>query len=221
MTDFVRLGYYLHPTSYDPPLGHAALDVYLSGPAQPERFFDTALTVFSVFDDGQARRMHVTHPALRPGLSYQVLPGRFFLQAHDGDRIEGICFGGKVTVDSHAGYTVCHLTSPAPIFDFADAEDAMAWLDVELEAEFARLRAQWHGTEDEFDARLATLEPQTLFVAALEMISQQWRREQAAYYTDEVADDLNSVRLAMRALRNAGKWPTAVPALRELMGMEG
>ncbi len=221
MIDFARLGYFLHPTAYDPPLGHAGLDVYLFEPAQRERFFDAALAVFNVFNNGQAQRMHVTHPALRPGLSYQVLPGRFFLQAHDGDRIEGICFGGEVAVDNSDGYTVCHLTSPAPIFDFADAEDAMAWLDVELEAELARLRAQWHGTGEEFDAQLATLEPQAVFVAALEMIRQQWRREQAAYYTDEVADDLNNVQQAMRALRNAGKWPAAVPALRELMGMKG
>lgn len=221
MTDFARLGYYLHPSLYMPPLGHAALDVYLSEPAQRDRFFDAALALFDVFDNGQARRMHVTHPALRPGVSYQVLPGRFFLQAHDGDRIEGICFGGEVTVDSSDGFTVCRLTSPVPIFDFVDAEDAMAWLDVEMEAEFARLRAQWHGTDDEFDARLATLPPQAVLVAALEMIHQQWRREQATYYTDDVAEDLNSVRQAMRSLRHAGEWPETVPTLRALMEMDG
>lgn len=219
MTDLSRFGYYLHPSALDPALGHAGLDVYLAEPPQPERFFDAARAVFSVFDDGESKHIHVVHPSLRPNRSYHVLPGRFFIEAHDGDLVEGICFGGKLRVEISDGYTVAHLTSSAPIFDFGDPDDAMNVLDEEMEAEFARLRAEQPGDEAGFAARLAQLDPRALLVAALAIAQRQLRREHSAYQSDETAEDLVGIHYAIHALRVSDQWPDTPPGLRELMGL--
>ena len=219
MNDVTRFGYYLHSSALTPALGHAGLDVYLTNPPQTERFFDTARAVFTVFEDDESKRLHVLHPSLRPNRRYQVLPGRFFIEAHDGDLVEGLCFGGELTVEINGGYTVAHLVSPAPIFDFGDPDDAMNVLDEEMEAELARLRAQWHGGEHDFVARIAQLDPQTLLVTALHLAQRQLQREQNAYQSDETAEDLTGIRYAIHALRRAGEWPEHVSSLGELMGI--
>ena len=197
MIDHLRLGYYLHPSRYDPPLGHAAMDFYPAGP-DAARYFDTQAALFPVTDGEKVKPLLVLHPARQSQQSYRVVFGRFYLLAHDGDMVEGISLGGVLDVDGHDAYTHGHLSSPAPIFDMADGGLALT-LEALVQGELAKMRAQWTGSDAAFDRRLAQIEPMGLLAASLNLLNGYLHNHPQAS-PDQVMNGRSAVRRAMRTL---------------------
>lgn len=216
MADHRRFGYFLHPSRYDPPLGFSALDVYLA-PSDPERFFDAVAALFSVADGERTNQVEIYHPFPQAPQRYQVVFGRYFLLAHNGDMVEGMSLGGLLEVEQHADYTHCHLSSPAPIFDIEESGGLVGTLEVEIEAELARLRAQWTHGDAAFDRRLASLDPMTLFCASLTLLEDYLHYHAQIATPDEVLAERTAVHNAIRTLQRASQWPKTVPTLRDLV----
>ena len=215
MIEHLRFGYFLHPSRYDPPFGHAALDLYAAG-ADSQRYFDTQAGLFSVTDGEKVKPLLVLHPARQSQQSYRVVFGRFYLLAHDGDMVEGMSLGGVLEVDGHDAYTHGRLTSAAPIFDMAEGGLALT-LESLVQAELAKMRAQWTGSDAAFDRRLAQIEPMRLLAASLNLLNGYLHNHPQAS-PDQVLNGRSAVRRAMRTLERAGQWPQPAPTLCELMG---
>lgn len=216
MTDRQRYGYYLLPSSYDPPLGFGGLDVYLAEP-DPERYFDAATALFTVVEEDYTDQIEIGHPFSQASQRYRVGFGRYYLLAHNGDLVEGLCLGGELHVEQHPNYTHCHLSSPAPLFDIEEDGGLVADLDVEIEAELARLRAEWPHGDDAFDRRLASLDPMTLLAASLNLLEGYLHEHLLAAAPDDVLSERSAVHRAIHTLRRAGQWPEPTPTLRQLM----
>jgi hypothetical protein len=217
MADHLRFGYFFHPSHYRPPLGFAALEVYPAR-SDPDRFFDTAAALFSVNNGEKTTQVEIAHPFPQSPQRYQVVLGRYHLLAHNGDMVEGVTLGGVLEVETDPNYTRCLLTSPAPIFEIEERGGLVATLEVEIEAELARLRAEWPGSDAAFDCRLASQEPLTLFAASLNMLDDYLHNHPQAMTPDEVLAERTAVHQAIRTLQDAGQWPQPIPTLRELMG---
>ncbi len=56
MVDLVHFGYFFFPSTYRPPLGHAAFDAYLSSP-RTDWYFDTQAATFTVATDEAIRQV--------------------------------------------------------------------------------------------------------------------------------------------------------------------
>lgn len=216
MNDLVRYGYFMHPSTFTPPLGHASMDVFLAA-SDPERYFDTEALLISVSDGDKTRQVQIVHPALPARQSLAVVFGRFYLLAYDGDVVEGMSLGGTLTVEAHETYTHCHLTSPAPIFDIEESGGLVATLEAEIEVELARLRVEWQASDAAFDRQLASIDSLTLFRACLGLLDDYLHNHPQAVTPDEVLAERTAVRQAIRSLQQAGQWPQPVPSLRELM----
>ncbi len=216
MTDRQRYGYFLHPSSYRPPLGYAALDVYPAAP-QSDRFFDTKAALFSVCNGDKTTQVEIVHPFLKAPARYQVAFGRFMLISHSGDMKVGMSLGGLLEVETNDTCTHCNLTSPAPIFDIEESGGLVATLETEVEAELARLRAEWKESDAAFDCRLASIDALTLFAACLNMLDDYLHNHLQATTPDEVLAQRTAVHQAIRTLQRAGQWPQPVPRLRELI----
>jgi len=216
MVDLVHFGYFFFPSTYRPPLGHAAFDVYLSSP-RTDWYFDTQAATFTITADDAIRHVRIVHPWPQSPQRLRVVFGRFYLIAHNGELVEGCSFGGDLEVVDHGTHTSCHLTSLAPIFDMENPNGLIALLEPEIEAELARLRAEWAGSDAEFDRRLAGIDPATLFASSLDFIDKYLHSLPQATDDDRIMDERNAVHRAIHMLQDAGKWPETVPSLRELI----
>lgn len=216
MTDYLRYGYFLHPSRYNPPLGHAALDVYLAE-SDPTRFFDAHAALFSVTDGDKIKPLLVTHPPLHARQTHQVVFGRYFILAYDGDVVEGVSMGGRLEIEAHDTYTQCHFTSPAPLLDIEESGGLVTTLEPEIEAELARLRAAWTGGDAAFDRQLARLDPLVLLAASLTLLDDYLHNHPQAITPDELLVERAAVHRAIRSLQQAGEWPKPLPSLRELV----
>jgi hypothetical protein len=217
MADHLRFGYFFHPSHYRPPLGYAALEVY---PARSDtgRYFDTAAALFLVNNGEKTTQMEIAHPFPPAPQRYQVVLGRYYLLAHNGDMVEGVTLGGVLEVETYPDYTRCLFTSTAPILEIEESGGLVATLEVEIEAELARLRAEWTGSDSAFDCRLANCAPLALFAASLNLLDDYLDNHPQAITPDQVLAERAAVHQAIRALQGAGQWPQPVPTLRELMG---
>lgn len=216
MVDLVRFGYFYFPSKYRPPLGHASLDVFLSGP-RTDWFFDTQAATFTVTDGDTVWHESIVHPWIKAQRNLQVLFGRFYLIAHNGEMVDGCSLGGSLEIVDHGTYTSCHLASPAPVFDMENASGLIILLEPEIEAEIARLRAEWTGSDAEFDRRLASLEPFTLFVSSLDFLDSYLHSQPQATTDDLVLTERSAVHRAIHTLQDAGEWPKDIPTLRDLI----
>lgn len=216
MDDTICFGFYFYPSKYNHDLGHAALDVYLA--SKPQGWiFDTQGATFAVADDEAIYHLQVTHPWPQPQQRFAVSKGPFFMVSHDGKVVEGYCVGGDLEIETRDDTTCCHLTSPAPIFDLETPSTFTNLVVPEVEAELARLRAEWTGRDSEFDRRLAQIPPLAFFVASLNLLHCYLHRLPQFAINDQVMDDRATISLAIHALKDAGDWPANPPSLRALL----
>lgn len=208
-------GLLYYPSRYDPPLGHAGFEVYLSDSPQ-RRYFDARRALFPVEQSGALRRMPVEHP-YRLANEFHFVSGRIRLEAYDGDVVEIMSFGGQATVTVSDDETVCRVTSPAPFLPLNDdVESPFVLLESELEIVMAQSRAGWGKEEGRHLDRMSELEPMTLFVASIRTLED--RLERLARVEDDPATRraLRLVRDIHRLLDKMGEWPPSAPQLNEL-----
>ncbi len=216
MTQLERFGYYFHPSTYSPFLGHASVDVFLAA-SEDGWYFPTKSATFPVADDEGIHHLHVSHSWTGGQRDYRLAPGIFFLAAWDGDLVEGFSFGGDLTVDGEDDHIKCQLCSSAPFFDLSDTTELVTILVPEFEAELGRLRAEWQGTDEAFDRRVAAADPFTLFVVSLRLSDAYAHRLPALDSDEFMLDDRRAVSHALHILQNAGQWPDKPPTLHQLL----
>jgi hypothetical protein len=180
------------------------------------RYFDAYRAVFPMEQAGALRRLVVERPYRLSGPLHFVA-GRIRLDAHDGDHIEVLTFGGEVVFTDEEGQTAGRVTSPAPFLPLDDdLESPYVLIEAELEAVIARLRAGWGNKEHEHLDRIGHVNPMTFFVAAIHTLEE--RLAQLARVEDDESTRrvLHVVRQIRAQLTRAGEW-TAGGGLADIL----
>jgi hypothetical protein len=209
-------GLFYYPSRYDPPLGHAGFEARLSDKPS-ERYFDACRVVFPVEQAGALRRLVVEHPSRLPG-PLRFTAGRIRLEAHDGDLMEIMTFGGEAAFAEEGQLTICRATSPAPFLLLDDDPNSpFALLEGEWEAVLAQSRAAWGRDEYLHLDRLGQLDPMTLFAASI--LTLQDRLERLARVEDDAPTrrTLHLVRQFHEQLARMGEWPATGQKLQDLL----
>lgn len=179
-----ELGYYFHPSSWAHLPGHPQLDVHLYYHPTLRHYDPERADYPIVGSDGSLEKLHLT-PNWRGSPNYRIGIGRIILHDRRGKIVEAFSFGGQLTITNQETYTLCTLTSPAPIWGLVTPYCIESDLASEVEALLARQEADWavHHRPG-FSRRLAQLDPWSLFMACL------WSVEQAlAEIPDSAQDD--------------------------------
>jgi hypothetical protein len=213
-------GYYYYPSKYSPPLGHPQLDVYLTNePSQ--RFFDAHKAIFLVAEADGFRELTITHPWedwMGPE-EERICAGR--LQLLDSQEIShyGFSLGGSLHIENRAAYTLCTLTSSAPIFNLMEDDDHSAedLLVNEIEALFAQRVATWGIDDTGYVRRMSEVEPSTLFISALVALEKQIQELPLEVKEHGYQEVSHKIKETIRILKEAGDWPLNIPLISDLI----
>lgn len=158
----------------------------------------------------------VRHPTLDEQ-SFQLALGLVSLSDRKGKKIEAFAFGGTLHIASDYDVTTCTFESPAPILALLAPDSLSDRLAAEVEALLARCRAQWNNrrSSEDFDQRLASIDPQRLYVSCLLGVQD---RLNTIHNSDEgLHAILHFIDYKRHTLQAAGQWPLDAPALDMLL----
>jgi hypothetical protein len=212
-------GYQFYPSIYSPALGSPKVDIYLT--SEPSgRFFDAFQATFPVMDEGAVKELQVEHPweEWMGSQKARVVAGRFQLREKDQDAHCGFSLGGEISIQNTGQATLCVLTSSAPIFNLSDDPDSTGALIVnEIEALLAKREAAWGENENTFTARLASVEPLTLFIIILHTLDLEIESLPASVRNHGFQEVLHQIKKAIHILKEAGVWPDHIPNIQDIL----
>jgi len=167
-----------------------------------------------------------------PAQDLPVSPGRIVFNELDGGGQHFYCFGGVATITPSertvniefsdgrrfqldVPISTVKVLSPVPVLDMLSTFDQD--LATTLDAQLARLRAEWMGTDREFDRRLAQLKPETLFAATLSLEFERLQTSRPPTHKDEIAVWKGKVNNLFKWMKETGKIQIPTLSIRELM----
>ena len=223
-TSFPKWGYLLEDLPYPEAPGGRRLTVNLFAEPTGEHF-DPYKAVFPVVDrithgptgDRYALSLlTVEHPwEGRP--QHQVAAGRIRVLDHADQEVVWFTFGGTLTLERQAGFTMARLTSPAPILEVGDstAEEMVRLLADEAEELLAQRRAAHLPDHLEgLAARMAAVDPWLLYCVVLRTLEIKFEALPEGPVEERF---LEFLRHQMQTLREADRWPHPLPTLDNLL----
>jgi hypothetical protein len=211
-----ELGYYFHPLPPPATHGYSQLDINIYSEPTGKHFDPIRVHLFVFKADEDLVRVSISHSWTGPS-PLQVGPGRVILQDYRDKMVTAFTFGGEMEITNHSLYTSCHLTSPAPIFHLVQGQDTPTILVTEFESFLARRRAEWAGNETGFEARLAKIEPFTLFLVGLATIKEHLYHVQPQLRGESYRQEVHVINEAIRTVQTNGHWPASLPTLAQLL----
>lgn len=211
-----ELGYYFHPAQHLGQAGHPQLDINIYDQPTGQHFDPIRLTVAVVGSDGQPSHLNISHPWTGEK-EMHLCAGRLKLYDHQDRVVEAFSLGATLNIERQQSHTNCQLTSPAPIISLVDTQAMATTLVSEFESLLARRKAEWTGSEDEFEKKLAQIEPFDLFVAGLETIKQRLEAAPSRLHGQRYQQASRLINHAIQAIQANGKWPASSPDLSNLL----
>lgn len=207
------LGYTFHPGSS--LLGDEQIDIILR--EKPTNVhFDPQRVQVTVRAPIEVEMLNIHHP-WRFQKPVQVSPGFIRIFDRVKKEIEVFTFGGKMEVTAVADYTLCQISSPAPLLELRVKDAVTTLFFDEIEIIFAEMRAKLNlHTSSKFDAKLMTIEPFLLYVVCLECT----RKKLGDFHNFE---DVTQNKLKHKLLEEkerlqaTNEWPSDIPTLQELL----
>lgn len=210
------LGYYFHPLSQPGAFGHAQLDINIYDEPTERHFDPVKVHLWVVKGDQELERVTVSHPWT--GASpLQIGPGRVTLEDYRDKVVTAFTFGGELEINNCGFHTGCRLNSPAPIIHLVAGQETNTVLVTEFESFLARRRAEWAGNESGFEARLAAIEPLTLFIVGLATVKEHLQHVPTQMRGESYRQELYVVNEAIQMVQQNGHWPASLPTLAELL----
>ncbi|MEJ2750701.1 MAG: hypothetical protein P8183_22760 [Anaerolineae bacterium] len=209
------LGYYYHPGTANRFPGHPQLDIFLHE-VPTQRHFDPEQVHFEAVGSGRPEGLSISHPwtGLR---QFRICAGRIYIDDRKHKRVEAFSFGGTLQITPGHDVTVCHLTSPAPIFDLVDLDSLSTAFVSEAEVLLAERRADWDPQQPHtFEQHLATAVPLELYACCLVTLHKKFAPHLDLY--DNTYHELVEFAASeMKYLQKTGQWPALVPPLEEIL----
>ncbi|RPI23242.1 MAG: hypothetical protein EHM70_22765 [Chloroflexota bacterium] len=169
------LGYLFYPPRRESEPGHPRLDI-LFMPAPTGRHFDPHRVELSMCSSQHGIEFASMRHPWRGSESFRICAGQMDLEDHKGKSVEVFSFGGEVSVESRDEYTLCVLTSPAPIMSIFSGNSPVNLFTEEVEILLAQRRAARSLQPGEFDKRLASVDPLSLYFACLQAALGRYKR---------------------------------------------
>lgn len=214
-----HLGYsYYSPDNTGCPFGHTRMEVNLFDRPTGKHFDPEKMRVTIITPDETIDFMMVTHP-WHGWDQYRLGAGRVILTDRLGKVCEGFTFGGELTIVSDDHLVHCLLSSPVPILELVSTHCADMLFVSQLEAQLARRRSHWRKEHhaEEFDRRLAAVDPLTLFVAGLWDFHHWLLTKSARIFGPCYEQARLTVSETIRDLRRQGEWIDPPPRLEDLL----
>lgn len=203
-----ELGYYFHPSPLAHLLWHVQLDVHIYH-VPTERHFDPERVEFPVVGlDGRIEHVTITH-GWSGTKQYQVCVGRILMHDRSHKVAEAYSFGGDLTISNQADFTVCTLTSAAPILDLVGPDSMAARLVSEFEGHLAKCRACWGNHPTAGEKKLVETDPLTLFSAGLNSLQQAYESIPADRRSHLIMEEEHEVHELIALLYAHNLWPDA------------
>jgi hypothetical protein len=171
-----ELGYYFYPQNRAGRLGHPRLDILLRSTPSERHFDPEKVHLFILSPQNDIEALVIDHP-WRSLKRYRLVPGRVIIEDRRGKAVEAFTYGGDLEINANDERTLCMLVSPAAILDLsADAGisrlpatglSAGQLLAQETEILLAERRAAWARDPDQYETRLAGVDPAALYAACL------------------------------------------------------
>jgi hypothetical protein len=209
-------GYFYHPPPGERLVGYPRLDFNLIAAPTGEHFDPQHATLYTITKQGRIESLTLSHP-WHGSTRYQVCAGRVNLHDHSGENVAAYTLGGQLTLRDQGAYTHCSLTSPAPIIDLPHPGAISTLLASEIESLLAQRRAALRHQEGEFERRLATVEPLTLFVACLSTLEVKLCHLSAETHSQPYQDVLQLVRSNIHSLQKQGVWVEQLSTLDSIL----
>lgn len=213
-----ELAYFFWPGVRHSDPGHPRLKVKLLAAPAGQHFEPEYLDLQIKSLDGPSPSIQALK-VYHPWTSAPIIPvaaGCLTIVDWNKREVEGFTFGGALQIENQERFTLCTLESPAPIIDLKDGSEIARMLVEETEGLLARRRAVWIGKEDEFDRRLALIEPFELYICCLNALRNYF---DSSHYKSlpHVLRFLHFIHTEISALQEAGRWITAIPTLEEVL----
>ena len=204
-----KLGYMFSKPRHSEYPDHSRLDIMLR-PTPTNMHFDPKRVYFMILEDEDLELLKITYTGL-PQNKYRVVAGLIRIQDRKGKVVFAFTFGGDLQIEMEEEEKICTLISTAPILQF-NRPPTIQFI-VEVEIFLAKRRAFWGSTPDEFEKRLASVEPHILYKACLEYILEK--------FIDSFRENSMHLKYYLQAklhiLHNEHKLPGYSPPLRELI----
>lgn len=173
MTDLHRheLGYEFSSSTHSGRPGHSRLDIILR-PVPTSNHFDPQQVFFVISDDEKIEHLTITYKGFQLN-KYRVVAGLVRIKDRKGKVMFALTFGGELQIEVEEQKKICTIMSTAPILQFI--RPTVVLFAEEAEIILAERRAEWGNNPHEFETRLATVEPLTLYAACLEYIIEKFK----------------------------------------------
>ncbi len=208
-------GYYLLPKSHRDSPGYTGLLVAIRRQPTGKHFDAHRLHLWLRDVDGVVEwRMLDWFTPLET--SAHAWPGRLILRDRFDKSVEFFTFGGSLEVISEPGEMVYSLHSPAPILELADRSETVSnQLAAETESLMSEVRVRWAPDEEEFDRRLAEVDPFQFYLASLQSILLRYEHSQAL---EQVSREfLDALHREREWFVTKSLWPVNPSVLEDLL----
>jgi hypothetical protein len=212
------LRYIFEPKAYQHAPGFPRLDIFLEdGSAQPET--RSPSLEMDIADGIQPITRLTLHHGSAQGERYQVCAGRIVASDDRGDTMKLFTFGGDLCVRREDGFTVCTITSPAPILPLHLHQpcDISERLAEEVEVLLARRRAAWAIDPLAYQHRLVQADPRVLYQACLEKLCHQFRDFCLEAEHDFMLEFTHFLQSEIQTIQKMGGWPPNLCSLEKLL----
>jgi hypothetical protein len=208
-------GYFLLPPSHPESPGYTGLLVAIRRAPTGKHFDPEKLHLLVVTAQGNPEAVTLERTPAST-LAHRVCLGQVLLTDRRDKRAEFFTFGGSLEMAELADETVYSLRSPAPILPLTrDLESLPDQFVSEVQVQLNTLRMQWSAqAEGVFDKRLASIEPQRLYGAALRSLSEKYTHAPAL--RDTYPAFYKMLTREIEWLQAHGMWDAHAPTLEQL-----
>lgn len=210
-------GYYLFPKPY--PQCPGCNELWIAIRKQPTgKHFDPETLYLRLREaDGVARWKKLSLLTPLEDL-HHVCPGPVTLHDRFNKRVDFFTFGGSLetTMSPDSGEDVYALKSPAPILALTTPRGTVPdQLASETESLMGEIEAKWTFEEEEFNRRLAQVDPLQFYIAALQSIL--LRYEHTPPLQETYRDLYNALEREKELLVEKNLWPSVATTLEDLL----
>lgn len=171
------IGYVFEPESQSDILGGRSLGINLFDKPTLQHFDPKEAILPALDQDGKIESLLIAHP-WRLKTEYTVVAGFVEIIDRKKVKVEAFTFGGTLEIRNEQGKTSCLLQSPAPILNIQHASTTQTGCSLAEEVQdlLAVRRAANLGSDEDFEEKLISIQPISLFISALKSIDAKYTR---------------------------------------------
>ena len=206
------MGYGFFERSRPTSPGYAKLRVSLRDKPGHGYYSPEFLRVSIMNKANMTEHLAISHPWKEMEF-YQVSMDRVVLRDHEGRTIQTFTFGGELQIVDRQDYTLCTLTSPAPILELVEDLSISTLFTTETEAALTTRQLASETEPTIFEQWMAATTPLTLYAASLRMVK---RRLLKADSLDAIRVQLLRMVSAEIAALEADLFPDGLPTFKRI-----